>query len=207
MEKRSRKNFTDQEDQFIRENYMRMQFSEIAQHLGRKTGSINHRVRNLGLSKKSLRRWGADDDAALIQHLDSGLEAVSKLLNRHPNEVSTRAAKLGCPFSQRELRREKDGYKYSVHTDVNGRRVWIWEHVRVMENHLGRKIIRPEQVHHINGLKHDNRVENLFLCRDKSHHFLVHRSLDRLLPQLIERGFVRFNREAGIYEINDGDTE
>ena len=51
---------------------------------------------------------------------------------------------------------------------------YVFEHIVVAEAKVGRPIRRHEVVHHINGVKHDNRPENLEVLPSHAHHSRIH---------------------------------
>ncbi|MBT7755445.1 MAG: hypothetical protein HN726_04600 [Candidatus Magasanikbacteria bacterium] len=124
----------------------------------------------------------------------------------HENSVKSRLSKriLG------EQKTDKDGY---VHRFVGPdwpyqktwnkqNRNWIREHIYVMSNHLARMLLCGEQIHHIDGDKKNNDIDNLVLL-SASEHKIAHDSYELVGRNLCKMGHIRFDRGANTYVISE----
>ena len=71
-----------------------------------------------------------------------------------------------CYWTKLRLLNQANGGNY-ISINVGGRKIYI--HRLVMQKHLNRKLGRDEIVHHKNGIKNDNRLENLELITQSEH--------------------------------------
>lgn len=82
-----------------------------------------------------------------------------------------------------------------------GPKVYRKEHFLVMEEYLGRRLLATEIVHHLDGDKTNNALENLILLANESEHRKVHNSLYRVSIQLIKDGVIEFDAETKRYRV------
>lgn len=83
------------------------------------------------------------------------------------------------------------GYRVYYIGDKSHKGGYIAEHRIVMELSLGRRLREGEVIHHINGNKQDNRLDNLSLTSAGGHRNL-HYSLEKVSMQLVKLGIIKF---------------
>lgn len=59
---------------------------------------------------------------------------------------------------------------------INGMQIKVKKHRWIIEQHLGRKLSKHDDVHHKNGIKTDNRIENLEVISHSDHSRLTNLS-------------------------------
>jgi hypothetical protein len=75
----------------------------------------------------------------------------------------------------RSLRLHDNGHGYLRGTGK------VLQHVAIAERVMGKPLPAQAEVHHVNGVRNDNRNQNLVICEDHAYHMLLHvrqRALD-----------------------------
>lgn len=109
--------------------------------------------------------------------VDKPCEVCGKLIYVMPHDVTKRFCSKACKNEGHKIKgrgwqyKRQDGYiavYYPTHPDapVSG---FMLEHRLVAEEKYGRRILKTEHVHHLNGVKDDNRPENLEIIKPGDH--------------------------------------
>lgn len=145
---------------------------EVADELGISSGTVHKYIHRYGITARPPHMGFLG-----CEHTEEAREKISKankgkvLSEETKKRIAESHKKGGIGFKKKR----HDGYMSIYFPDhpkatADG---YIMEHILVMEAVIGRHLNENECVHHINGVKTDNRKENLLLMT-KSEHMSLH---------------------------------
>lgn len=121
--------------------------------------------------------------------------------NTNVGRIPYNKGKREVPKHIGNIHAHSDGYPMVWIGASNGG--YMPAHRLVASYEINRLVTRDEKVHHIDGIKTNYNMDNLFICDNMSHHRKVHSQLEKLSMELVSSGLIVFNKDIGRYAMNN----
>lgn len=172
IENTHKNRWTESEDEFVVKNYLTMSYKEIANKLDRTVRAVSHKVNNLKLSNKLIKKykWSVYDDNKLLKlYKNKSLSIDNIAYNMKRSHASVRLRlnrSLNANRSDIHLRDLKNSKNFYAALKGANQRGSLW--VKCCLCTYSKYI----QLHHINGHNNHNKIYNIStLC--PNHHVEV----------------------------------
>lgn len=173
--------------------------------------AINHKFQRLGLCPQDIRgknypwtqeeidyikeNWINMTDEEMWKNLGIDKLGFSKSV------IQNKRRSLGLigksAIRSKTIRTDNYGYKYYIDYDKK-----IFTHREKIEKVIGRPLLSKEIVHHLDGDKSNDDINNLWLCKDNTEHQMLHDELEKLAFELYRLGYIKFDKEIGHYYLD-----
>ena len=158
---RKYKRLTVGEAEYIRHLYFDEQKSipMIGEITGRHTKTVHQWIKKFGITRS----------LSEAQLLANRLKRGQGIKNRLRQNAVWGEGRYKTPFGyiMKRVRSDEPFFCMAIKRDRATR--YAFEHRLVMAEHLGRPLTEDELVHHLNGIRDDNRIQNLALLNSHNH--------------------------------------
>jgi len=192
--------WTKEEVIFLKDKYPAENINYFIDVLGRSKKSIQGKVERLKLRKKC-DSWNEEETDIIKNNRNLTTKKLKELLsNRSINSIEHKRERIKyvriIPYWKKGIA----GYNYRIEKSDNkyGRKI-VLQHREIMEQELKRELKSREKIHHIDGDKNNNNINNLIICDGCSEHARLHSNLEKIAFKLVQLNKIKFNKEKGEY--------